>query len=63
MPRYRPPHCASSYHFQVCVCRHERQLHALIEDEEKGVCKERGCDCIRFVLAPNYFAMEHRTIR
>lgn len=38
-------------------------MHVMVEDEEKGVCRERTCDCIRFVLAPNYLEMEHRTIR
>ena len=59
MPKYKPPHCGSAYHFQECVCKHERQVH----QDETGICKERRCDCIKYVLAPNYPEIEHQTLR
>jgi len=31
----------------ICVCGHERYMHALNETEE-GPCRERGCDCKGF---------------
>jgi hypothetical protein len=53
----KPPHCASAYHFAHCNCKHERQSHE--GQDQDGVCKERGCDCNRFMLAAGYPILEH----
>lgn len=54
----KPPHCSNAYHFQPCVCEHERQIH----QDDTGVCRERQCGCVRFELQSNYPLIEHTTI-
>jgi len=57
--RRRPPHCASAYHFQRCICNHERQSH----DGEEGHCLERKCECESFRLGLMFKEMKHITLR
>jgi hypothetical protein len=56
MAKRRTPHCASAWHFQRCLCKHERQSH----QSEDGVCMVRPpkCDCRKFDLAPGYPVFE-----
>lgn len=58
MPK-RPPHCASAYHYQHCICDHERQYH----QGEEGVCLERNCGCSHFRLASGYPEIKHENLR
>lgn len=57
--RKKAPHCASSWHFQHCICHHERQYH----NEESGHCLERKCECEVFRLGSQYQIIEHVYLR